>query len=126
MHGEKGGGVNLNLFPSGHAADVADVEIRRMDRFSPLDPSDPCRGKHGGNPESEAANVRAHGGKEEMRRRILCLFLTGCDWTSKEIAARLGKPLHAISGRLSELRAAEDLVPTGERRDGAAVLRVKG
>jgi predicted transcriptional regulator len=43
--------------------------------------------------------------------------------TSKEIAEFLNRPLNAISGRLSELKAIGKIEKTGQRRDGAAELR---
>lgn len=42
--------------------------------------------------------------------------------TSKEIAARMGKALHAISGRLSALKAKGRIKGLGHYREGAEVL----
>jgi len=44
--------------------------------------------------------------------------------TSKEIAARMGKELHQISGRISALKARNAVKGIGHRRDGCEVLIV--
>jgi len=85
---------------------------------------DPCANRHGGNPQSIAAHERASVGKSESHRAILALLRVG-PLTAKEVAARLYKPLHALSGRLTELSGAGLIERTGEVRDGAAEWRVR-
>jgi Fic family protein len=60
-----------------------------------------------------------------MHHAILALFDRRPYLTSKQVAYALGRPLNAISGRLSELLAMGELERTGARMDGAAVLRVR-
>ena len=81
--------------------------------------------KHGGNSASVEANKRAEPTKAVMRHQIFLWAETRTDFTSKEIAREFGKPLNAISGRISELRATGVIEETGERREGCNVLRVK-
>lgn len=84
---------------------------------------DVCRTKHGGDQKSEAANRKVHASKQPMRDRILALLLSG-GRTSKEIAGEVNRPLHAISGRLTELLAAGKIYKSEDERDGCAVLKV--
>lgn len=84
-------------------------------------PPDICSSKHGGNAESVEANGRVD--KRQGQRDVIAT-LTNARLTSKEIAVRLGKPLNCISGRLSELKMAGVIMPTGVRRDGSAELRL--
>jgi len=86
---------------------------------------DICERKHGGNAESIAANPSQFA-KRQAHERILAI-LQMCNRTGQEVANVLGVPYHKISGRISELRHKLRLIePTGERRDGGAVLRIKG
>lgn len=84
---------------------------------------DVCFSRHKGSPESVDANKRVD--KTKGQQEVLTLLSRGAWLTSKEIAALLNKPLNAVSGRLSELRAMGKIEKTGERRCGAAVLRLK-
>lgn len=82
--------------------------------------------KHGGNEESVAANPSVESKRESHREILKVLRVAGASGqTAKEIAAYFQKPLHKISGRLSELKEMGQIEPTGERRNGSAVLRVK-
>jgi len=84
---------------------------------------DVCVRKHRGNKESREANPSA---KTKIRMRQYVLhYLKPKPQTSKELAQMMMKPLNAISGRISELKAMGLIEPTGERRRKCAVLRVK-
>lgn len=86
---------------------------------------DVCERKHGGNAESQAAFERLSEHLTESRQDVLFAVSKKLDGgaTSKEVADALGKPLNAISGRLTELAREGWIERTGERRDGAAVWR---
>lgn len=86
---------------------------------------DICAGRHRGNVESRAAFERARGEIREMHRLILNYFAENGEMTAKEVAVVFGKPFNQISGRFSELKQKGYLVPTGRRRDGSAVLRLR-
>lgn len=86
---------------------------------------DICRNKHQGARNSERANDRVQSFKPTLRRKVFD-YIASHDKdgaTSHEIAAALGKPLHSISGRISELKKDAFVVDTGLDRNGAAVLR---
>jgi len=87
-------------------------------RYSRPDPDDVCLGRHLGNDESDRANRIIHGSKEQTRLRILELVKASGDrgMTCSEIAAALGKEMHAISGRLSEMKIDGRLVATDRTR----------
>ena len=67
---------------------------------------DICRGRHGGNEESENANKVAEPGKNETRERVFHAVVAAKDdgLTCKELATRWGLGMHQISGRFSELK----------------------
>jgi hypothetical protein len=73
------------------------------------------------NPQSEAAfatvNVTAG-------QRAVLDVLAGGPATSKRIAKELDRPLHSISGRLSELKAANRIRKTGKVIEGSAELEL--
>lgn len=80
--------------------------------------------KHGGNENSQKANLRVAPYKAPMRERIR-VFIGGCDWhgaTLKEICASFNKLPHELSGRISELKADGLIFDSGRRRDDSAVL----
>jgi DNA-binding transcriptional ArsR family regulator len=80
--------------------------------------------RHRGNAESVAANERVQPEKSKDRLRILeYLFVFG-PRTSKQLTLALEMPYTTVSGRLSELKAMQLIEPTGERREGAAVVRI--
>ena len=83
--------------------------------------------KHRGSQESRDAHDRVVQTKRIMHERIMRLVQARGDFgaTSKEIAYALGKQLHAISGRCSELVMQGRLKKSGLRRAGAAVLLVR-
>jgi hypothetical protein len=85
---------------------------------------DVCAQKHGGNPESVAANRRASEKKFTLRTAIYMYLRLDKPRgaTCKEMAAHFIKPMHAISGRISELKAMGMIIATDELRDGGRVL----
>ena len=90
---------------------------------------DITRHNHGGNAESVAAHKRVNSSIRYMQAQVLNEFVCKLHrneyhLTSKFIAHWLDKPLNAISGRLTELKRDGLIEPTGERRDGCAVLRI--
>lgn len=87
---------------------------------------DICRNRHGGNENSELANLKVHSRKEADRALILKLAEARGEYgvTLKEAGRALGKLPHCISGRFTELKAEEMLEPNGLNRDDCAVLIV--
>jgi hypothetical protein len=87
---------------------------------------DPCAARHGGNPASVDAHAVAREHKIDTYARVM-VMLKQMPLTAKEIAGQLGRPLHTISGRLSEMKCLPLLMieETGDRRDGSAVLRLR-
>lgn len=86
---------------------------------------DICEAKHGGNEHSRAAFEKLSEHLNPARLDVLFAVSKTLDngATSKEVAEYLGKPLHAISGRLTELAREGWIERTGKTRDGAAVWR---
>lgn len=105
------------------------VEPRQLDR-SPL--PDICRNRHGGNAESELANLSIHSRKQIDRARILSYadVMGNFGITVKEVIKALDLKHQTASARMSELKAEKDLVPKADpniRRDGCGVfIRAKG
>ncbi len=95
------------------------------EQLSLLDlPTDITFRKHGGNAESIAANPSQFA-KRQAHETILAILQVGGNGTGQEIADVMGVPYHTVSGRISELRHKLRLIePTGERRNGGAVLRL--
>jgi len=83
---------------------------------------DPCLSRHGGNEQSNAAFRRVNVTKGQQE--ILNAMRGGGKLTSKELASILNKPLHFVSGRLSELKAKNRIRPTGRPRHGAMELEL--
>jgi DNA-binding transcriptional ArsR family regulator len=87
--------------------------------------NDICRNRHRDNKESRDANPSDESKKDKYKTILdLLEIYSACGLTSKEISGLTDKSLNAISGRLSELKAMGLIEPTGERREGAAVLRL--
>jgi len=86
-------------------------------------PPDITARKHGGNPNSVAANERAEPTKEGDRSAIVAWLRTQGlgGGTSKEYAAFTGRQLNCLSGRFSELLRDGLIHRTTMSRDGAAV-----
>lgn len=90
-------------------------------------PFDVCASNHGGNAESRAANLRTN--KATDCTRILDFMATrpGGETYVKEIIAALGMKHQTASARLTDLKAAKKIEPTGKREEGCGVVRlVKG
>lgn len=87
---------------------------------------DVCARKHQGNPESKAANFRAEPHKFSFRQRVYSRIVLAGTYgrTCKEIALEEGRPMHAVSGRLSELKALGEIQESTRTRDGGRVLVV--
>lgn len=85
---------------------------------------DVCISRHRDNAASVAANERIRNSKSAFRAAVYELGRMLGEFTSKEIAVKLDKPLNSVSGRISELKAAGLIEETAYRRDGCAVLRV--
>jgi|JFJP01.1.fsa_nt_gi predicted transcriptional regulator len=83
---------------------------------------DVCARKSRGNAERAEANAKAAGGKRDARLAVLALIrqAQGEGMTCKEVAARLGKWMNAVSGRFSELKAL-GIVRQAGRREGCGV-----
>ena len=90
-------------------------------------PFDICANRHRGNPESVAANPAPERKRKDILEIVEVMMM--CEWvggvTSKQIAKTLQRPLHCISGRVSELLAAGVIERTGERWEGCSMLRLK-
>lgn len=87
---------------------------------------DICSKKHGGNPQSKAANFKIEPHKFTLRQRVYSrLVLAGAfGATCKEIAQLEGRPMHCISGRIAELKADGEIQESTRVRDGGRVLVV--
>ncbi len=84
---------------------------------------DPAKNRHRGSAASNRAfqkNRHLHKCDRELIWHMLRRKPFGM--TSKEIAMQLEKPIHAISGRITELKQAERVHGTGERRGGSEVI----
>lgn len=101
----------LSLFSSASAPPAA-MPARNFDQ------RDICANRHGGNPQSKAANCRVGYTKAEQRRHVLTFIQVrgALGATTDEVAAGMGKPPNAVSGRLTELKAAGLIVKCGTRR----------
>lgn len=90
-----------------------------------MNTADICQNKHGGNAESQAAFESVEHSITKMQSYVFLEVSKSLSKgiTSKEVAEALGKPLNAISGRLTELAREGWIDRTGERREGAAVWR---
>ena len=83
---------------------------------------DVCISRHRDSPASIEANERIRNSKSADRAAVWDLASRLADFTSKELAVQLDKPLNSISGRISELKAAGLIRETEYRRDRCAVL----
>lgn len=75
---------------------------------------DICRRKHGGNPNSEAANERAQ--KKRDGDRILAFLRFRGPLTCETIALEMKLPYTAVSARLSEMKRDGYVEETGKTR----------
>lgn len=76
---------------------------------------DICENRHGGNPESEGANVAAASGKHRDRSIILQHLDQVGDATCDEVEVALGMRHQTCSARFSELKARGEIVAVGKR-----------
>jgi predicted HTH transcriptional regulator len=88
--------------------------------------ADICSNKHSGSLESKDAFSAVRGSINAMHEEILTAIDKFGPMSAKELSQVLGKALHSVSGRCTELKALCYLEKTGERRDGSAVLRRTG
>lgn len=86
-------------------------------------PFDISAGKHKGNAQSKAANLKVS--KTESREQVMYVLLHYGASTCKEIAQKLGKPMHYVSGRITELKKLGMVEPTGIVRNGGGIVRVR-
>jgi hypothetical protein len=77
---------------------------------------DVCRAKHQGNAQSEAANVRVHPSKSELKTKILNFIRERVGSTTEEVATGLNLRYTTASGRISELRRDSALEDSGKTR----------
>jgi len=88
--------------------------------------SDITANRHKGAATSVEAYDRIKKTLPRQRAAVLALYrsrpFTG--YTVHEVADKLGVPVNAVSGRLSELKRSGHIEPNGERRGNAAVLVV--
>ncbi len=77
--------------------------------------------KNKGNPASRDAFAKMLLGREATHGRILAL-LEHEDLSCKQIAQRLGLPMHKVSGRLSEAKEAGLVVGTKVRFEGSEIV----
>jgi len=93
-----------------------------------MNQNDICQERHRSNSESTAANPSSVV-KQRDRRRVYELlkhnekYWPGEGSTSKEIASKMGRKLHCISGRISELKQAGLVIVKG-RRDACGILHL--
>lgn len=84
---------------------------------------DICISRHRDSVASNEANARLRTSKSQDRAAVWALAVKLGEFTSKELAVQLDKPLNAISGRISELKSLGLIRETEYRRSGCAVLR---
>ena len=83
--------------------------------------NDICKNRHGGNAESVLANPSFENRLAD-RNKVLRIIKDHDGITSKEIAELMGRRLHCISGRISELKRDNLVSADGQRRKGCAVI----
>lgn len=86
--------------------------------------NDICERKHGGNDASRDANERAQPTKRNYQAAVFKFIALARTATLKEISRAFNKPVNELSGRISELKAANLIEPTGDRREHSTVYRV--
>lgn len=84
---------------------------------------DVCATRHGGNPESIAANKRNAATKGDQRAAVLCACQRVNGVTCRELAEEWGVGMNQISGRFSELKQTGEIWKIGVR-NGCGVFRV--
>jgi predicted transcriptional regulator len=86
---------------------------------------DITRRRHRANAASEDANRSVEPRKSELRLKILAHLKRTEGRTCKEVSVDLSIGYTTVSARLSELKREALVVVTGDRREGAAVVRCK-
>lgn len=88
------------------------------------DTADPCSNNHKQNTESVAAWKITLKNLFKAQREVFEIYRKAwpANVTPKEVAALLGKPLHAVSGRCSGGKQEGILVATDEIRSGSRAL----
>lgn len=85
--------------------------------------------RHGGNKQSNKANVKVAPHKQNWRSKILGLMSyresLGKTTTLKDACIAFGKERGQISGRFTELKAKELIEPNGKEREGFAEYVIK-
>ncbi len=81
--------------------------------------------KHKGNPQSVAANKKASKFKASYRFLVLDYLKRNGRATLEQLCKHFGKNPHQLSGRISELKAANLIEPTDKVINGFAEYRVK-
>lgn len=77
---------------------------------------DITRNKHQGNAQSEAANVRVHPSKSELKTKIINFIRERVGSTTEEVSVSLNLRYTTASGRISELRRDGALEDSGKTR----------
>jgi hypothetical protein len=95
--------------------------MRQPGLFESMPDRDITGSKHGGNQESRAA-FRGHD-RSRIRWRVFHYIVGSgiAGATTAEVAAGLDRPMHSVSGRMSELKRDGLIVPTDRCRDGGRV-----
>jgi hypothetical protein len=97
--------------------------MKILDKEGEATMNDITANKHGGNAQSAAAFERAKRGFNRSRQDILDLLkLHPAGLTCKEMSTLLGKPMHKLSGRITELKELGQLNTTETIRAGGAVV----
>lgn len=78
------------------------------------------------NPESRDAFKKIERRRSLSITKIVNLLRIEGPMTCKELSEKMDVPIHHVSGRISEGKAMGLIEKTGERRDGAAVVRALG
>ena len=80
-------------------------------------------GKHGGNAQSTAAFKKAKYGFSQARQDVVDLLKQHPDGlTCKEMSALLDRPMHKLSGRVTELKEMGVCVATTVRDGGRVIV----
>jgi DNA-binding transcriptional ArsR family regulator len=87
------------------------------------EPFDICGRKNGGNEQSRVANQKNSKGRVEQRLRVMELIKDSPDGLSmKEVARAMDVEFCTVSGRGTDLKRMGLVEPSGEIREGSAVL----
>lgn len=84
--------------------------------------NDVCARKHGGNSNSRAANSNVD--KNHWRNMVRDAFTEFGNITCKEVCKILGRQMHQISPRITELKKMGELEPCTYSREGCRVYKL--